>query len=359
MNLRLAEIGIPTAGNITITFPEVPTGRVWTGTLSIPKSPSNANWTVSFAGFSFTFTGVGPFGAIQVWEGEQIVITGTGVGLAALTANLFGANDDRAHAPAYYGPLALSGSSNASTGSQTFNFTGSVQSFTVPTGVTQITVDAAGGQGGPGALGQSTGGLGGRAQGVVTVAPGDTLLIYAAGAGGLGSAAAGGFGHGTGGASGTAPAASNYAGSGGGSSAVVDNNTSTLLIEAAGGGGGVAHNFGNGGDGGGTTGVSGNGIGGGTPPTGGTQVAAGNGGTGGTHSGANGSGANGGAGGNSDGNVPGGGGGAGFFGGGGGGGDNAGSIMESSGAGGSSKIPAGGTTTSAFQTGNGYVTLSW
>ena len=62
---------------------------------------------------------------------------------------------------------------NVPTGSQTFNFTGSPETFTVPAGVVSITILATGAQGGLGfgALG-GAGGLGGRTTATVSVTPG-------------------------------------------------------------------------------------------------------------------------------------------------------------------------------------------
>ena len=55
---------------------------------------------------------------------------------------------------------------------QTFSYTGSQQSFTVPGGVTTITVDAAGAEGGAGGPGK-----GGRTQGDISVTAGATIYI--------------------------------------------------------------------------------------------------------------------------------------------------------------------------------------
>lgn len=63
----------------------------------------------------------------------------------------------------------------------TFNYTGGVQTYTVPVGVTSITVDAYGAQGGNNAL--SAGGLGGYIKSTLTVTPGSVLNIYVGGAG--------------------------------------------------------------------------------------------------------------------------------------------------------------------------------
>ncbi len=81
----------------------------------------------------------------------------------------------------------------ASAVSQTFVFTGASQTFTVPAGVTQITVEALGAQGGASESG-ATGGLGGRAIATIAVTPDEVLQIDVGGqGGGPTNPAAGGF----------------------------------------------------------------------------------------------------------------------------------------------------------------------
>src|SRR5580700_2081716 len=65
----------------------------------------------------------------------------------------------------------------------TFNYTGSVQLYTVPCGVTQINVDVRGAQGQINADALNDGGLGGRVQGTMTVVPCEVLQIYVGGGG--------------------------------------------------------------------------------------------------------------------------------------------------------------------------------
>lgn len=236
--------------------------------------------------------------------------------------------------------------------SQTFNFTGSAQTFVVPACVTSLQVDVRGAQGGQGSSGNGAGGLGGRVQTTMTVTPGETLFVYVGGtpnpivnAGWNG----GGSGVGTG------------AGGGGASDLRRGGQGLNDRIVVAGGGGGGAQ--GNGGAGGGLTGGQGSTLGNGSWAQGGTQSAGGNGGmynNGGCSPGAafasNGSF---GLGGNGLSNSAcccyGTGGGGGWYGGGG---------MQINGAGGGSGYvnPSGTsatTQTSGFQTGNGQVILSW
>jgi hypothetical protein len=111
----------------------------------------------------------------------------------------------------------------------TFNYTGSVQNWTVPAGVCLINVDAYAAQGGLG------GGLGARTQATLTTVPGEVLNIYI---GGQGSAPGAGWnGGGTGGSYG--PSSGYYGGGGGGATDIRRNGTSLSdRILVAGGGGG-------------------------------------------------------------------------------------------------------------------------
>lgn len=75
----------------------------------------------------------------------------------------------------------------------TFNYTGSVQTYTVPPGVTEINIEAYGAQGAD--HGNSSGGLGGLMSGDLSVTPGEILFIYVGGQYGFnGGGAAGGAG---------------------------------------------------------------------------------------------------------------------------------------------------------------------
>jgi hypothetical protein len=74
----------------------------------------------------------------------------------------------------------------------TFNYTGGIQTYTVPAGVTSINIDAYGAQGGSSA--PAIGGLGARMSGNVAVNPGDQLLILVGQAGSPAFAGTGGGG---------------------------------------------------------------------------------------------------------------------------------------------------------------------
>ena len=62
---------------------------------------------------------------------------------------------------------------------KTFSYTGSVQTWTVPTGVSSIEVDGYGGMGGHGSSSwNGRGGFGGRLEATISVTAGDTINIY-------------------------------------------------------------------------------------------------------------------------------------------------------------------------------------
>jgi len=68
---------------------------------------------------------------------------------------------------------------------RTFSYTGGVQAYTVPAGISQVAVDAIGGPGADGAdfYGPNYGGQGARVQTTLTVTPGQVLYLYVGGAG--------------------------------------------------------------------------------------------------------------------------------------------------------------------------------
>ncbi len=143
--------------------------------------------------------------------------------------------------------------------------------FTVPNGITSITVKLWGGGGGGGAGGSAaaggTGGGGGETTGTISVTPGETLNIYVGGGGSAGTRNTSG------------------GGGGGGAYTSIYRGTTPLAVAAGGGGGGggrstSTHIGGAGGAGGGASGIAGNASlvnGGGSP---GTASSGGAGGTG-------------------------------------------------------------------------------
>lgn len=258
-----------------------------------------------------------------------------------------------------------------------FAYTGKIQYFKVPAGVTKIRVDAIGARGGLG------GGNGGRIDAVLPVTPGETLRVLV---GGKGSGRKEGFnGAGSGGGGPTANASGT---AGGGASDLRDRPSvyHRILVAGGGGGAGGGDHGGAGGTGGGNTGGSGaNGSGpqqrgGGGGGKGGTQHHGGYPGLGGQGPSSN-FGVNGAPGGVAAGGdgasscfisfctgAGGGGGGGGYLGGGGGGSGAAfpGGTFGSGGGGGGGSSFAEPTAEQVHSyrgwktaTGNGEVTISW
>ncbi|WP_070137959.1 glycine-rich protein [Crocinitomix algicola] len=159
----------------------------------------------------------------------------------------------------------------------TFSYTGEVQTYVVPAGVSNIQIEAWGAQGGGsevcGGTTEDDGGFGGYAVGSLSVTPGTELHIYVGGKPeiGSGSGVPGGFNGG--GASGQ------WGGAGGGASDVRIGGTELedRIIVAGGGGGGNTGcpDHGTGGLGGGLIGGDGIGLSGYTGGGGGTAVAGG------------------------------------------------------------------------------------
>ncbi|HXU28634.1 MAG TPA: hypothetical protein VN698_15505, partial [Bacteroidia bacterium] len=145
---------------------------------------------------------------------------------------------------------------------QTFNYTGSNQTFVVPPCVGTITVQAWGGGGAGGGgdtYGGSDGGGGAYTTSTLAVTPGLSLTIIVGGGGGAGAACAangpggaGGFGLGNGGAGGNSGGSGcSGAGGGGGGGTGIMNGASILIVAGGGGGGGGGGNNGGGTAGGG------------------------------------------------------------------------------------------------------------
>jgi hypothetical protein len=232
--------------------------------------------------------------------------------------------------------------------SQTFSYTGSSQSFTVPSGITSIIVKSWAGGGGGGAgcsAGAGAAGAGGGfAQATLSVTPGQILTVLAGG----------------GGTGGNFIGRSGADGGGGGGASGIQQSGSYVIIAGGGGGGAGCLTTATGGVGGGASGGNGSGPSG-NGGSGGTSSAVGSAGTA-TTAGTNGSGNTGGNGGSSTGTVSGtggynggglagrkitssgggGGGGGGYFGGGGGSGGNIGG-----GGGGSSNSSGTNVTTTS------------
>lgn len=165
----------------------------------------------------------------------------------------------------------------------TFDYTGDVQTYVVPDGITSVQIDMFGAEGGT-CTNDSTscgdiGGLGGSATGILTVTPGETLYIYVGGRGYSGN---------NGGYNGGGLACSNTStcATGGGASDVRQGGTDFAdRVIVAGGGGGAEYSACNGtaGAGGGLVGGDGSesGVANIRNGDGGTQVTGGTGGDGG------------------------------------------------------------------------------
>ena len=271
--------------------------------------------------------------------------------------------------------------------SQTFSFTGSEQTFTVPKGVTDVTVTASGASGSL-AFGSGPSALGGLVKATIPVTPGENLAVFVGGAG-----IPEGDGYNGGAASGSSGSCSGSGcggGGGGGSDVRQSGDSLKSRVVVAGGGGGQAccSNAAQGGAGGGLHSAAGAngadegtgryGIVGGQGGKGGRQSRGGRGGKGGTAytahcpgtKGDNGALGNGGQGGTSCEAASGGGGGGGYYGGGGGGGgcgicgqSNSYAALGGGGGGGSSYVKKGATRVTnirgAAAPGNGQIVISW
>ena len=159
---------------------------------------------------------------------------------------------------------------------KTFSYTGSLQTWTVPDGVSSIEVDGYGGMGGHGSSSwNGRGGFGGRLQATISVTAGNTINIYVGEKGGNTKVAGGTtyepvhnpwtVGDAEGGWNGGGdPGNTNNGGGGGGATDIRIGGTALsdrVYVAGGGGGGGVQRRStqpgGDGGHGGGTTGANG------------------------------------------------------------------------------------------------------
>ena len=225
-------------------------------------------------------------------------------------------------------------------GSQTFNYTGSVQTFTAPFSGA-FTLEAWGAKGGDdGPIGAN----GGYATGTVSLAAGQSISVYV---GGLGASGVSGSGGGWNGGGNAGNAGSSGGGGGASDIRVNGNGLNDRVLVAAGGGGagccGVAA-----GAGGGLNGINGSAAGG-TQASGGAGNSAGSFGQGGHKNGDGGGGGGGWYGGGASYNDDGGGGGSSYI-----GGVNNGSTIAGNA---SMPNPAGGNMNG--NAGNGVVKITW
>ncbi|MFD7529792.1 prealbumin-like fold domain-containing protein [Streptomyces sp. NPDC059849] len=288
-----------------------------------------------------------------------------GVALTASAAVFF--------APA--APVSAAGmSAAAQTGSQSFDFIGAPQQFTVPAGICSLSVVAYGAAGGTGQYGVP-GGRGAEVSASLDVTAGQVLTVDVGGAGHDGddpnAATQGGYGGGGGGGAYRVGGQISGIAAGGGGGRTVISAEGTPLIVAGGGGGGGASFFSSdiGGGDGGQTGEPGTGLAG--DDEGKPGRPGGEGGQGGINvpttnpNGENGSSATGQVGGGGGDNIgdphggAGGGGGGGATGGGGGAASPTAHNSGAGGGGGSSTGPAGSGFLTGARQGDGLATFEW
>jgi hypothetical protein len=134
-------------------------------------------------------------------------------------------------------PRSVSGST---AGSEAFSSTGADQTWTVPSGVTEVQVYVRGAAGGSDVYNHGAGGKGAYVSAVLNVTPGDTLTIVAGSKGGSG---AGGMNVAVYGGGGTYSANVTFTASGGGASDIrIGGSTLDKRVVVAGGGGGSGAN---------------------------------------------------------------------------------------------------------------------
>lgn len=242
-----------------------------------------------------------------------------------------------------------------SSGSESFTYTGSAQTWTVPSGVQSVQIETWGAQGG--GSGGATGAKGGYAKGTLTVTPGETLSIYVGGAGKGGSSSAQAAGGWNGGGYAWQYDGSSYGAGGGGATDVRQGGSALAnrkIVAGGGGGSGAYSGTHAGGVGGGTNGSVGQTSGSYTGGGGGSQSSGGSAGTSSSYSQAGSIGQGGNQTGSSGGWTACGGGG-GYYGGGSGG------ALGAGGGGGSSYIDgvSGGSTQAGVRIGDGQVTITW
>lgn len=204
-------------------------------TVNLPASPTASGATIT-CGQTAALTASGGGLNSYVWYSNAIGTNQVGTGATYTTPSL-------SMSTTYYVASGIVSNSQP----VSFAYTGNTQTYTVPAGVTSITVDANGAGGGvyPGGVG--TAGAGGKMIATIPVTPGQILTVVVGGAGGNSQY--------------------NRSGSGGGGfSGVLDAANNHLV--SAGGGGGAAGNegcpqVGNGGNGGAAAGTQGScGLGG-------------------------------------------------------------------------------------------------
>jgi hypothetical protein len=313
--------------------------------------PAISSYTVTSNPGGYTYSGAGT--TIKATG----LINGTSYTFTVVATNSVGSSSASAPSNAVT-PL---GTITSGSFQKSFAYTGAAQTWVVPAGLTSVSVDLGGAQGGTGSF--YSGGNGGRLQATLTVTPGGTVNIFVGGRGADIShcvPCSAGFG-GWNGGGGDSSTNANWAGGGGATDVRVAGTALTNRVAVAGGGGGSANGGQPGGPGGGLIGGQGgytnSGPGSGTAGTGGTQSAGGSPGCWWSGSGCGGAGSLGvgGSEGNSSGTY-GGSGGGGYYGGG-------GSTNNAGGAGGSNfcdgVVCTSPTHTQGYQSGAGYAIITF
>ena len=250
--------GTPTAGTASVSPSAGSTGTSFTLSLAgytyatgltyqwVSSTSPTGPWTTISGATDLTYT----FTGISASTYYRCIVNCTG----------YGSPDTSTSAEALYVYVSCTPTSSSwadvfPTGSASFSYTGSVQYWTVPAGVTSISVDMNGAAGGDSYVWSSEGpgSLGGRVQCTLAVTPGQVLNIYVGGAGAnwsSSSASSGGYNGGGEGGS--------YAACGGGATDIRIGGTglsNRVIVAGGGGGGGDWDTYG--GAGGGLTGGSG------------------------------------------------------------------------------------------------------
>ena len=214
-------VGLPTTTNVTVTCGQTATltasgngtiywysdaqGTTQVGTGATFTTPQLSNNTTYYASLASGVCGgqnvpvtvtvnlpaAPTANGVTVTCGQTAVLTASGGGLNNYVwySNAAGSNQLGTGATYTTPSMSLSTTYYVSSGivsnaqPVTFAYTGSTQSYTVPAGVTSLTVDASGAGGGiyPGGVGQA--GAGGRMLATIAVTPGQVLNIVVGGGG--------------------------------------------------------------------------------------------------------------------------------------------------------------------------------
>ena len=159
---------------VTVTSPAGCTGSASTtvvvNSVAAAPGPVTATPATICEGETSQLNSTGLVGTTQTWYTQLVGGVAVGTSLSGV---------DFAVTPPTTTTYYVETFNNVPAGSQTFNFTGAAQTFTVPAGVTNVTINAFGAQGVGG--GGFIPGNGGRAQGEMAVAPGQVLNVFVGG----------------------------------------------------------------------------------------------------------------------------------------------------------------------------------